>query len=168
LAVGAALALAIAGAASSAWAAERLFTLSGEPVGDISWRLDSSPTPDLAAPLWSEFSSVSLDVAGSKTSGSITVFSAADGGGLNVGLPGALIVTQGPEVFSGSLGSPQFAPGKFALQDFYTGASDTLTIATVPEPSSWASLLAGAFCLGGALRRARSRPKAVRVSSPSR
>jgi hypothetical protein len=166
LASGAVLALAISGCGSAAHAAARLFTLSGEPVGDISWQMDSRPTPDQAGSLSAKFFNIALDVGGAGTTGAITIYSASDGGGLDVGLPSALFVTQGPEVYSGSLGSPRFGPGHFALQDYYTGASDTLTIAAVPEPPSWATLLAGVFFLGAGLRRHRRSTSTWRISQP--
>jgi hypothetical protein len=56
----------------------------------------------------------------------------------------------GPDLFTGNPSDPQFKLGTFALTSLVSGAS-TLTIssvAAVPEPSTWAMMIAGFLGLG--------------------
>ena len=70
----------------------------------------------------------------------------------------------GPQLFTGTVNAPIFKLGNFALDNFGTGArlviSDPNALA-VPEPASWALMLAGLGAAGWAMRRARMR---VRVA----
>lgn len=63
----------------------------------------------------------------------------------------------GPALFSGPASSPVFATGTFTLNSIVSGRS-TLTIseavvAAVPEPASWAMMIAGFGLVGAAMRR---------------
>jgi len=67
---------------------------------------------------------------------------------------------RGPQLFSGTYDMPGFAPGTFKLSGFSEGSTDgLLTISAVsgavPEPATWAMLLAGFGAVGGSMRRRR-------------
>lgn len=74
----------------------------------------------------------------------------------------------GPQLFDGPLNAPSFLLGSFGLTDALTGAPVTLTIGTpgsinplpgtgdIPEPASWAMLIAGFGLVGAIARRRRS------------
>ncbi len=68
----------------------------------------------------------------------------------------------GTQVFTGPTTQPVFAPGVFDLASLPRNTGDPvrpltyrLTISAVPEPASWAMLLAGFGAVGGVLRRRR-------------
>lgn len=128
------------------------FTLTGGYTA--SWQLDSAPVPDDAAAgqafvLWDVpgFPGASLGVA------DIYFFNANFGGGLEIydfWSDTDLVVTDGPQLYSGSELSPVFNLGTFALTQYMGTQTYTLTIALadaggtdVPEPATGALLLAG-------------------------
>jgi len=59
----------------------------------------------------------------------------------------------GPVLFSGPTTAPVFVDGTYNLDRSYTGSISTLVINSVPEPTSWALMIAGVGVLGGAIRR---------------
>jgi hypothetical protein len=61
----------------------------------------------------------------------------------------------GPQIYSGTLAAPIFAPGFFLMTDISpTGPFDeTLTISATPEPSSFTLLFSGLAVAGAAARR---------------
>ncbi|WP_375427108.1 PEPxxWA-CTERM sorting domain-containing protein [uncultured Sphingomonas sp.] len=80
----------------------------------------------------------------------------------------------GPELFSGSTSSPTMLTGVFLLSDIqrqritdplqvnYRLTVTDVTPGAVPEPASWAMLIAGVGMVGGAMRR-----RQVRVLRPA-
>jgi hypothetical protein len=157
--VAASLAIAMAGAAVPAHAVILNFDLTGSR--NASFQLDSNPIPN-------SFSSSSLigdqigftnvagiygGVPGTASIGFGTYLIAA----LNIGgTPHGFTQFAGPSLFSGAASSPIFSPGVYALTSIVSGSS-TLTISNavsaVPEPSIWATMVAGLGLLGFALRR---------------
>ncbi len=134
------------------------FNLTGDYTA--SWTLDSNPTPD-----WEDGSSfvfVNLpgNFPGSDDNRVTIVFVASNsGGGLLIDVPISFYVT-GPQLFSGTTARPTFHTGTFLLADFSDGPEDnTLVIseanAAIPEPATWAMMIAGFGLIGSALRRRR-------------
>ncbi|WP_233150680.1 PEPxxWA-CTERM sorting domain-containing protein [Sphingomonas mollis] len=95
------------------------------------------------------------------SSQSISFFTTALGGGLLIGDGtdnGTLLGFDGPQLYIGTEAQPEFLTGSFDLTDFVTGSPISLTISTVsaiPEPASWAMMLAGFAMVGGATRYRR-------------
>ena len=153
------LALAMAGAALPAHAVILNFDLSGSRNADF--QLDSNAIPN-------SFNTSSLignqifynGVAG--TFGGVAGLADINFGtgliaALNVtGTPLGFTQFAGPALFSGPPSAPVFSTGVFNLTSIGSGNS-TLTISNaisaVPEPSIWATLIAGLGLTGFALRR---------------
>ena len=87
----------------------------------------------------------------------------ANNGGLELhdSFTDALLVSAEDKVlFTGSINNPTFKMGSFALTQYNGTGTYTLTIAptatgAVPEPASWAMMIAGFGLVGGTLRSAR-------------
>lgn len=152
-------ALAWTGVAS---AAPYQFTLTGSY--SAQWTLDSSPHPRVA-----EDGLVFIvgDVSG--TFGGVALpkaefyfWSKNIFGGVLIRNNGRdLVTTDGPQLFTGSETAPVFKLGTFALTEGGQGPGRyTLTIkdlsAPVPEPETYAMLLAGMGIVGFAARRRKS------------
>ena len=137
------------------------FTLTGDY--QASFILDSDPTPDdgiggLYFTIWDVpgFDDAVFGVA------DVSFFSSGFGGGLGIedfyGL-NTLVVTDGPQLYTGTEEAPTFLTGTFALTEYQGSGTYTLTIseltADVPEPASWAMMLGGFGAIGGAMRSRR-------------
>lgn len=57
-----------------------------------------------------------------------------------------------PQLYTGPESSPTFSPLSYAVSNEATGQDDVLSISSVPEPSSWVTLLLGFGLVGFALR----------------
>ncbi len=129
---------------------------------NATFQLDSNPTPTTSSTSvfgdQIQFSNVSgtfNGVAGTATIGFGTGPIFAD---LNI-LSTSLGFTQfaGPNLFTGTAAAPIFSTGIFALTSIVSGSS-TLTIsqaspAAVPEPATWAIMIAGLGMVGYSMRR---------------
>lgn len=62
----------------------------------------------------------------------------------------------GPQLYTGPEAAPTMLTGTFDVHDYYSGASLKLEAAAVPEPASWALMLAGFGLIGCALRARRT------------
>lgn len=147
-------------AAASASAATYNFAITGSQT--ISFQLDSSPTPPIVDPgNYFVLSGVSGTINNVGTTfdlgfGSPSYF-------FNFGLlnntVGTGFVSTGPTLFTGSVSSPTFSLGTFTLTPNVPGPAYSLTISqaggTVPEPASWAMMIAGFGLIGAIARRRR-------------
>jgi len=126
-----------------------------------SFQLDSDPSPDAVEDgvgfvLWDVdgFSDAVLGVA------DVTFYNTAIGGGMGIvdHYGGSILfVTDGPQLYTGPESAPTLLTGIFALTEFGGAGTYTLTVssleAAVPEPASWAMMIAGFGLVGGAMRR---------------
>lgn len=62
----------------------------------------------------------------------------------------------GPQLYTGPESAPTMLTGTFNVHDYYSNASFTLNAAAVPEPASWALLMAGFGLIGCTLRARRT------------
>ena len=156
-----AAAVAVLFSASMANAALLQFNLTGDYTA--SWQLNSTVVPDEAvedvgfvlADVEGNFLGSLLDVA------DLVFYNGAEGGGFSIedyygGV--TLLVTDGPQLYTGPEDTPTFALGSFALTEFGGSGSYTLTVTDldagpgpgpgpqpgeVPEPATAAMLLGG-------------------------
>lgn len=155
-----AAALAVSALAAPAHATVLNFVVSGDY--SASFKLDSNPTPDTSQAL-SHFTV--WDVAGFPDAAlgfaDVTFYTATNGGGIGIedfyGFQ-QLLLTDGPQLFSGTVAAPTLLTGTFALTQVEGGGKYTLTVteqaaAAVPEPATWAMMLAGFGMVGFGLRR---------------
>ena len=152
---------AIALAASAAHADTYDFVLTGSY--SAHWQLQSSPTPDDSA---DGLAFALYDVAGTFPGASTGVvdlifFQGDIGGGLAIddfAGENTLAVTDGPQLYTGTEDAPTFRLGTFAMTEYDGNGTYTLTITNVtavPEPESYAMLLAGMGALGFVAARRR-------------
>jgi hypothetical protein len=130
------------------------FTLTGDL--DASWTGPASPTVINFAPGF--FDDAAVNEIGffflrSYSTGSL--------GGIAVSTvrPGLFnFVSTGPQIFTGPTSNPTYRTGVFALTRFDANrpGNGTLTISAIPEPASWALMIAGFGLVGSALRRRKA------------
>jgi hypothetical protein len=164
-AAAAALALAYG---TQAEAATYQFNLTGSYTADF--QITSNPTPSQTYPGTFALAGVSgtfQNVAGARD---IFFYDAATGGAFglkNTNNRRFTLVTDGLQLFTGSINAPAFKTGTFALTQFSGAGQYSLTITdldatvpTVPEPASWALMIAGFGGIGFAARyRGRTKIK---------
>ncbi|WP_235890342.1 PEPxxWA-CTERM sorting domain-containing protein [Sandaracinobacter neustonicus] len=152
-------------------AATYLFELTGDYTA--SWEMDSNPYDPFATGGYFEIQPVLGSFPGSAFNVVILRFwTEFEGGGLTITsrlgeVPSGIVLleTVGAQLFTGDPQvAPVFAPGVFELKDFYLSQTGkyTLTISdpdagtpAIPEPASWAMMIAGFGLVGGVLRRRR-------------
>lgn len=151
--------------AGVAHAAVLQFTLTGDY--SAQWRLNSTPMPDFAVP---GDGFVIFDVQGFPDAllgvADLTFYNSDQGGGLGIydfSLDVVLLLTDGPQLYSGMESAPIFNVGTFSLSDFAGTGEYTLVITevgdvAVPEPAT-GLLLLGALVLMGAQHKRRIRPQ---------
>jgi hypothetical protein len=136
--------------AASAGAETLDVTWAVSPYGVVAtWQQDSAPSPISYAPdvgtevqIWNFETDVPIP-----TLSSIVYYNSSEGVIFSTEIFGGYYVN-GPQAYAGSEAAPQFAPGSFS--GYFEGNPDnpsTLTFA-VPEPSTWALLIAGFAGLG--------------------
>lgn len=131
-----------------------------------TWTLDSNPTPDLAGEgegfvLWDvDFPDAVLGVA------DLWFFTTDLGGGIQIeDFYGGdyLLVTDGPQLYTGSEFAPEFLLGTFNLTEYLGSGSYVLTITDleapgeVPEPATGALLIGGLGLLVAARKRRQAK-----------
>jgi hypothetical protein len=158
--------------AGSAKAATMLFTLTGGAF-NATWQLDSNPVPDFVGRPTAgiSFFSVPGTIGGASATFRTVYFYAQPGsaGGLRLATDsgGNVFDSFGPQLYLSPGSAPTFVAGTYALDGFFDENSpsftpSTLTIAplttsgAVPEPTTWAMMLAGFGLVGGAMRRKQS------------
>ncbi len=171
VAAGAVIIALMTSAAASAQLLE--FDFSG-PSGTAVFDLDSNPSPDFASSFLGSDQFGFHDVAGTfgGIAGTASTISFGNGlfASLNIVAPN-LGFTQfsAPTLFSGTPQAPTFLPGSYVLVNPFFGngsltiveASGTPGTGAVPEPASWALLLAGFAAVGTAARHRRRAMAAV-------
>ena len=155
-------------ASSSAFASTVLFNITGPDT--ISFTVDQSPTPDFVHPGFFRLNAntVTLNGIADRTNFFFRIDGRLDLAGLGFYFRGST------PYFSGGTATPTFLTGNYRMlgikfldfsdpsPDFVpTGGEYRLTIsqvapvAPVPEPATWAMMLAGFAGIGMALRRSR-------------
>lgn len=131
-----------------------------------SWQLDTTATPDdNTANRYIGFYDVKGDFPGSLFQyADVTFFSGVQGGGLGIydfyG-DADLLMTVGPQMYSGSENNPTLLLGTFNLADLSGSGTYVLTVTdldatppgTVPEPATAAILIAGLGLLAASRKR---------------
>jgi hypothetical protein len=126
------------------------FTLTGDYAA--TWQLDSQLTPNNAInDFYFKVSNVGTFPDATGGVAEVTFFNAALGGGFSIyddRGTGNLVITNGPQLYTGSEFNPSFTLGSFALVAFSGNGTYVLKIAeadaaAVPEPATGALLLGG-------------------------
>lgn len=153
----------LAFAASAAQAVVYNFSLTGDYTA--SWSIDTANTPDDFA---SGTAFVYWDVAGFPDAlfgeADVYFYSGSIGGGLAIeDFYGdtVLVVTDGPQLYTGTEDAPVFLTGSFNLTEYQGPGTYTLTISAVPEPAAIALMLAGLGVVGVAARRRKGREEGL-------
>lgn len=154
LSIVAATMLALAGTAATATPV--YLRLSGDATAQFI--VDSSPVPDSLTGDYFALFNRSGTINGAAVVADLYFYGAGIGGGVDLNTPLDLISLGGAVLFTGPNATPAFTLGKYSLTNYPAGdGSYTLQIAAVPEPASWALMLAGFAASGASFRRARRR-----------
>lgn len=138
---------------ATAQAGTLLFSYSDTAGVSFTYEQSSTPTPATYSAGFANSVPV-FDFKGSIGPYSdINYFTAFASGGFST--PDGLVDGGGPQIFSGTVSNPVFAPGTFAIDEVFVQQTGTLTITAVPEPASWALMLVGLGSLGATLRTRR-------------
>lgn len=136
------------------------FTVSGDY--SATWQMDSNAMPDL---VFDGTGFAYADVTGTyqnavSSLADLYFLNASFGGGISIeDYYGGeyLLITDGPQIYSGTEDAPTFLLGTYALTEYQGTGSYTLTVSAVPEPATYGMLLAGMGLVGVALRRKQAK-----------
>ena len=135
-------------------------TLGGQPVGTYYFFLDSMPTPTTFTPDTFTLTGMTYSTTFSNnvTFDRYAFYIDASGGGFD----DFENVYIGPQLFTGTTDHPTFRLGTFAINDFVSNGSITISavgtpapVPAAPEPASWAMMILGLGIVGGAMRRVK-------------
>ena len=130
------------------------FTISGDYAA--TFQLEQAPVPDFVDTGFPLFAIAHVAFPGTSAGfADITFFPGAFAGLLvsDSDTLDWLLDASGPQLYDGPVDAPRFKIGTFALDGLGTPGDFTLQIAYVPEPASWAMMIAGFGLAGAALRR---------------
>ncbi len=146
--------VALAALAAPASAVTYAFTLSKGLAG--RWELPASPVPDADYGDAFRINSVSGTLNGTSFTSFMEFFGSNSGGGVCAGFTCRLFDLYGPQLYTGTSAAPTFKLGTFAMLDATGRPRATLRINALPEPGSWAMMIAGFGLVGAGLRRRRA------------
>ncbi|MEY2883316.1 MAG: hypothetical protein RL490_1040 [Pseudomonadota bacterium] len=161
------LLLAATAAAAIAAPAAAATTYNFSVAGGYSWSMPASPTPNGYSASDATFFNVPFTAGPDNFVYILRIYNAAGGGGVAIlsdpyGFANSTRYRGlGAEIYTGTLAAPTFKTGTFTLTQQYFGYQQVLTITdaaagAVPEPASWAMLIAGFGLTGAAMRRRRT------------
>ncbi len=146
-----------AGLLATPVAAATLFRLFGDANGDFT--LPSPLVPSQSPNAYAAVFDTPASLNGSPSRIDLYFYVQASGGGFDLqdtSDPDVFFQFAGPALFSGPTSNPAFGVGTYQLTDFGGGNGRyTLVISNVPEPASWALLIAGFGLTGAGLRQRR-------------
>ena len=140
-------------------AAQILYELVGDD--ELSFTLNSTPSPDALQPDGFVIRSVEMAFNGERLIGDIGFVESLQKGGMIIF--GLDLNLTGPQLFSGTFDKPMLRTGSFDLAAFddpdrrYTLSARLNSAPAVPEPPMWIMLLMGFASVGAALRNRRFR-----------
>lgn len=148
-------------ASTTASAATLLFSIAGSR--PASFTLDSNPRVSQDGNLFT-VAPTSANIQGTTYNNATIQFYQAQGTAgvdllINVGKVGTNLGYSGPQLFSGSLSNPVFAPGVYLVYERSNlSGPSILTISNdvasaVPEPATWLTMALGMGAIGFGLRR---------------
>jgi hypothetical protein len=153
--------------AAPANAEAKLFRLFGDANGDFT--LPSSPLPSAATPDYFAIYATPGKFQGNTTQLDLYFYVDSSGGGFDIqdaNDPDTIFSLAGAQVFGGTLASPRFISGSYQFVDFGGRPGNyTVVISGVPEPASWALMIAGFGLVGAGMRRRRVVPNAGNIQA---
>jgi hypothetical protein len=138
---------------ATAHAGTLLFSYSDTGGVSFTYEQSSTPTPTNYSANFADSVPIQDFQGNIGPYSSMSYFTTAASGGFVT--PDGLVNGGGPQIFAGTVSNPVFAPGTFAIDEVLAQQTGTLTISAVPEPASWAMMLAGLGGLGGMMRSRR-------------
>lgn len=127
-----------------------------------SWQLPASPVPDVVFSDAFRINAVNMIVNGNPVTALQEYYLGGNGGGVCAGFACGILDLYGPQLFSGTLAAPTFLLGSFDMTNAFGTPAGTLRISVgdeppvIPEPATWAMMIAGFGLVGASIRRRRT------------